>query len=192
MSDCAIIYGSELDYISRWILDYPHIETGGQLFGYWTDDGTPVVLYAIGPGPQANHQIAFFNQDIAYLETVGNQLTRTYGLQHIGEWHSHHGLGLSRPSGHDAKSMADGIMDSGRNRFLLCIGTCVDGVSRLLPYNFEAGRWTDYVSAKWIIKPMDSPFRKWIDAELAEELCMPLTEKANDAILNRVRELSSY
>ena len=32
----AIIYRSEIDYISRCILDYPNIETGGQLFGYWT------------------------------------------------------------------------------------------------------------------------------------------------------------
>ena len=57
----AIIYKSELDYISRCILDCTNIETGGQLFGFWTAEGVPVVLYAIGPGPHANHQSAFFN-----------------------------------------------------------------------------------------------------------------------------------
>ena len=46
----AIIYKSELDYISRCILDNTNIETGGQLFGFWTADNVPVVLYAIGPG----------------------------------------------------------------------------------------------------------------------------------------------
>lgn len=54
-SKIAYIYKSKLDFISRCILDYKNIETGGQLFGYWTADGSPVVVYAIGPGSQANH-----------------------------------------------------------------------------------------------------------------------------------------
>ena len=66
-SSIAFIYRSELDYISRCILDYKNIETGGQLFGYWTAGGSPVVVYAIGPGKKANHQVAFFNQDIDYI-----------------------------------------------------------------------------------------------------------------------------
>jgi len=101
----AMIYQGELDYISRCILDYPNIETGGQLFGFWTAAGTPVVLYAIGPGPRANHQVAFFNQDIEYLTRIGSILTTKFGLQHIGEWHSHHQLGLAQPSGHDAATL---------------------------------------------------------------------------------------
>lgn len=39
----AIIFKSEMDFISRCILDYPSIETGGQLFGFYTETGTPVV-----------------------------------------------------------------------------------------------------------------------------------------------------
>jgi hypothetical protein len=42
----AIIYQSELDYISRCVLDYPNIETGGDLFGFWTYSGFPVIQYA--------------------------------------------------------------------------------------------------------------------------------------------------
>ena len=76
----AIIYQGELDFISRCILDYPNIETGGQLFGFWTASGVPVVLYAIGPGPNANHQVAFFNQDIDYLTKVGHVLASRYGM----------------------------------------------------------------------------------------------------------------
>jgi len=57
---CAVIYRSELDFMSRCILDCKHIETGGQLFGFWTRDCVPVVLFAIGPGPKANHQVTFF------------------------------------------------------------------------------------------------------------------------------------
>ena len=183
-SEYAIIYQSELDFVSRCILDYPRIETGGQMFGYWTDDGTPVVLYTIGPGRHANHQVAFFNQDLTYLEEVGHVLTRHYGLQHIGEWHSHHQLGLAHPSGHDAESMANGLEASNRNRFLLCIGNCTPTTSRLHPFNFAKESGTSYVEAKWIVKPTDSPFRARIDAEMKGMLCMPETEKANDVILN--------
>ena len=43
-ADAVLVYQSELDYLSRCILDYPHIETGGQLFGYWNSAGVPVVF----------------------------------------------------------------------------------------------------------------------------------------------------
>lgn len=178
-SDKAIIYKSELDFVSRCILDYPHIETGGQMFGYWTDDGTPVVLYTIGPGPCANHQITFFNQDLSYLESVGNVLVRKYGLQHIGEWHSHHRLGLAHPSGHDASSMAKGLVESKRNRFLLCIGNITADTTKLNPFNFVNGKGTDYEEAHWMVKPADSPFRELIDTELRNMLCQPNTPQPN-------------
>ena len=105
----AIIYRSEMDYISRCIHDYPNIETGGQLFGFITEAGAPVVCYAIGPGPNANHQSTFFNQDTEYLQNTYNKLNRRYGLRYIGEWHSHHQLGLAKPSGHDASTIVHGM-----------------------------------------------------------------------------------
>ena len=175
----AIIYKSEMEFVSRCILDYPNIETGGQMFGYWTDNGTPVVLYTIGPGPHANHQGAFFNQDLNYLESIGRILTQKYGLQHIGEWHSHHQLGLAHPSGHDATSMANGLQTSGRARFLLCIGNCTSTTTTLNPFNFVNGTGNHYMNAQWIIKPMDSPFRALIDAELRDSLFQPHTARAH-------------
>ena len=87
-SQTAIIYQSELDYISRCILDYPNIETGGQLFGFWTSMGTPVVAYAIGPGRYSKHNPTSFVQDQAYLHNVGIELHKRYRLQHIGEWNT--------------------------------------------------------------------------------------------------------
>lgn len=175
----AIIYRSEMEFVSRCILDYPNIETGGQMFGYWMDDGTPVVLYTIGPGPHANHEVSFFNQDLRYLETVGNVLVHQYGLQHIGEWHSHHRLGLAHPSGHDAASMANGLVASGRQRFLLCIGNINGNSSRLNPFHFEKGEGTRYHESEWILKRIDSPFRELIDRELRSMLYMPKTPSAN-------------
>lgn len=174
-SSNAYIYKSELDFISRCILDYKNIETGGQLFGYWTADGSPVVVYAIGPGKDANHQIAFFNQDVHYLLSVGKILIHQYGLQHIGEWHSHHKLGLAQPSAHDASTIADTIQEKRLSKFLLCIGNCNDFESTLNPFNFTFNAGYNYVKAHWIVKEIDSPFRGVIDQKLKELLIFPKT-----------------
>ena len=171
----AVIYKSEFDYISRCILDCPNIETGGQLFGYWTAEGVPVVLYVIGPGPHANHQSAFFNQDVDYLTRVGRPIVELFGLQHIGEWHSHHQLGLAQPSAHDANTMLSTIRDKHLIQFLLCIGNCS---STLNAFNFTEF-CPNYVKAQWCIKDIDSPFREKIDNELAPFLVHPRTMQAN-------------
>ena len=178
-SKTAYIYKSELDFISRCILDYNNIETGGQLFGYWTSDCSPVVVYAIGPGPNANHPVAFFNQDVDYLVTIGRVLVHHYGLQHIGEWHSHHKLGLAQPSGHDASTMADTIREKQLPQFLLCIGNCSDSESTLNPFNFTYDAGYNYVKAQWSVKDIDSPFRNLIDKELKNYLILPKTQNAS-------------
>ena len=176
-SGTAMIYQSELDFVSRCILDYPHIETGGQLFGYWTASGVPVVLFAIGPGPQANHQVAFFNQDVEYLTKVGSMLVERYGLQHIGEWHSHHQLGLAHPSGHDAATMVNCIRRQNLGRFLMCIGNCTESSSTLNAFNFAQSAGDDYLHAAWEVKEGVSPFRDAIerDGDLAAMIVNPKT-----------------
>ncbi|MBQ9185639.1 MAG: Mov34/MPN/PAD-1 family protein [Bacteroidales bacterium] len=181
----AIIFKSEIDFISKCILDYPSIETGGQLFGFYTESGTPVVLYAIGPGRNANHQVAFFNQDIEYLTKIGAKLKDYFGLHHIGEWHSHHQLGLARPSGHDASTMINTIREKGLGRFLLCIGNC-DGRSTTLnpfPCNNRG-----YIAGHWDVIFADSPVRRPADRLMAEDLVMPRTLAAShrDSNLNNV------
>lgn len=175
----AIIYRSEFDYISRCILDYPDIETGGQLFGFWTGTGIPVVLYAIGPGRNANHQVTFFNQDVDYLKSIGQELIDIYSLQHIGEWHSHHQLGLAHPSGHDASTMINSIRDVGLRRFLLCIGNCTRTASTLNAFNFHEEDLRNYVQAAWVINEQESPFRPLVDRRLGNRLEHPYTRRAN-------------
>lgn len=160
-SKVAYIYKSELDFISRCILDYKNIETGGQLFGYWTADGSPVIVFALGPGPNANHEVAFFLQDLEYLKTRAELLCKKYGLFHIGEWHSHHQLGLAQPSGHDANNLYSNIVKLGYSRFLLCIGNCTQNDSSLNAFMFYNGSQS-YEKTPWILKDIESPFRKVI------------------------------
>ena len=164
-AETAVIYQSELDYISRCILDHPCIETGGQLFGFWSASGTPIVVYAIGPGRRANHQVTFFNQDLEYLTTLGRILVDKYGLQHMGEWHSHHRLGLAHPSGHDADTMVNSIRKGNLGRFLLCIGNCDSTSSVLNAFTFTQSAGHDYRHAAWRVRDLESPFRTVISAD---------------------------
>ena len=166
----AVIFRSELDYIRRCILDRSDIETGGQLFGYWTEDGTPVVLYAIGPGPRANHQQAFFNQDVDYLVTVGRALKSRYGLHHIGEWHSHHRLGLARPSGHDARTMNSTIREKNLGRFLLCIGNCTATTATVGAFLCDG---TSCADMGWSVVEAESPVRPLADSQMDGILVHP-------------------
>lgn len=185
-SPLAIIYRSEIDYISRCVLDYPNIETGGQLFGFWTSQGAPVVLYAIGPGKNANHQRDFFNQDVEYLDLVGNELLNRYALQHIGEWHSHHQLGLARPSGHDAQTMFHGLQRIPQRRLLLCICNYRNGYTTINPFTFHENDMQHYVDAIWSIKEMESPFRTLVDEDMASIISHPHASKANHGSIRTV------
>lgn len=176
----AVIYRSEMDYISRCIHDYPNIETGGQLFGFLREDGVAVVCYAIGPGRNANHQSAFFNQDSDYLQNIYNEISLRYGLRYIGEWHSHHQLGLAKPSGHDASTIVHGIQRSNFRHFLLCIGNCDNNYhSTLNAFTFHINDPLHYFHAPWKIIEIESPYRPIVDRDLQNILCHPHTQSAS-------------
>lgn len=170
----AIIYQSELDYISRCILDYPQIETGGQLFGFYTGKRTPVVCYVLGPGPNANHQVTFFNQDIPYLQENGTILAKEFALQHIGEWHSHHCLRLDHPSRHDSDTMITSIRNLRLGDMLLCIGICdAEGAT---VNGFRYSEQSDGpAEVDWVIKACESPYRRLVDKRLQDTLIPPTT-----------------
>lgn len=176
----VIIYRSEFDYLSRCILDYPDIETGGQMFGFYTEKGDFVVVYAIGPGPQANHQGTFFNQDEEYLLKV-NHVLHKHGLQKIGEWHSHHKLGLARPSSHDVSSVVSVMRKHHMNSHLLCIGN-VDYKDHSTQNAFVFSKDNDYHTQHVVRKVIEaeSPYRPLIDncPELDSVLCHPKSHKA--------------
>jgi len=78
-------------------------ETGGDLFGLWSAGRRPVIFLAVGPGPDAVHERAHFGQDVAFLSSVAQVLQDECGLQYLGDWHSHHELGLRSPSSGDAE-----------------------------------------------------------------------------------------
>lgn len=153
------IYRGEFERILKEIAAKSDIETGGELFGFYRDDGSPVICYVIGPGPNANHQLAFFNQDLEYLKEAGNILCGRHGLEHIGEWHSHHRLGLAYPSAHDAKTVADGVRSSGRRRFILCVGNIAGNRASLGGFAFTRDSGTTHNRVAWQVIDGASPYR---------------------------------
>lgn len=190
-SSKALIYSSELDYIARCIQDFPNTETGGQLYGAWTASGAPRVIYVIGPGVRANHQTTFFNQDIEYLETIGAKL-KEYGLQHIGEWHSHHHLNLPHPSVHDAQTMQNGITQLNLSRLLLCIGSFNDKGIIINPFNFA--RDAHFIPSQWEIINSRNRLREVIDKDLAGILCNPFSSRytfAEEYIVSQKKSVSN-
>jgi len=176
----AVIYKSELDYISKCILDYPNNETGGDFFGFWTHSGIPVIHFVIGPGPKANHQGSFFNQDEEYLLKIGEILQKRHGLQHIGSWHSHHQMGLVTPSGHDASTMIKAINNNNLNKFLMILGSIPSrGTTTIKGFLFQKNK-SNYLETGWIVLEGTSPTRIDVDNFISKsDLYIPKTIKAN-------------
>jgi hypothetical protein len=177
METKAIIYQGELDYIARCVMDYPEIETGGDLFGFWTYSGFPVIQYVIGPGPKANHQVAFFNQDENWLENSGKLLRASHGLQHIGQWHSHHRLGLAEPSSHDVSTIVRAIGLYNLKQFLLVITNIREAVTvNGFLFRKEWGSQIDHSS--WVVLEGPSPVRKSFDNRYKSAVYKPGKKRA--------------
>jgi transcriptional regulator with XRE-family HTH domain len=88
------------------------IETGGDLFGRWNE--LPIILLASKAGPNAERNNAHFRLDVDYLRQLSEVFATDWALRYFGDWHSHHRLGLSSPSGGDQKRI---LSIAGRNQF---------------------------------------------------------------------------
>jgi hypothetical protein len=175
----ALIYKSELEFIDRCIRDYPDIETGGDLFGFWTYSGYPVVQYVIGPGLNARRTTTFFQQDEAYLLKTGTILNKRHGLQHIGEWHSHHKLSLAYPSGHDVSTVVKAIKDCGLQKFYLCIATIQENHTFLNGFMFKEIWGRNFLDVDWVVLEVDSPIRFELEqSQFADIILHPKTKKS--------------
>ena len=117
----VVIYEQDYKELCAWVLKKPNIETGGDLFGLWADKHTAVIQLVLGPGERCTRTTVSFYQDIDYLRRVGSYLTENEGVCHIGEWHSHHQLGLARPSGGDENTVWNNMPTYNLKRFVIFI-----------------------------------------------------------------------
>ena len=100
--DC---YESILRTIAGISAERLDLETGGDLWGYYDRAGNPVVLMATGPGSKAIFEHSHFAQDADYTLEAGRILYEKHGMIIVGTFHSHHKMGLSRPSGGDDRTV---------------------------------------------------------------------------------------
>jgi len=128
----------EEDYIEigKLVSERPNEETGGNLFGLWTNYSNAVVLVATGPGQNCRRSATSFYQDIPYMSRVGELLTKQYFLCHIGEWHSHHQLQLHEPSGGDCGTIRRNYPRGSQGFVLMIANILRDGNVKLSPFKF--------------------------------------------------------
>lgn len=105
----VLIFQSELACIEEETLRWPDRETGGELFGYFTYAGWPVVHRVINANATARRGSATFHPNANQIDREGRELIDGYGLQHLGQWHSHHRFALNCPSRVDRATVADAI-----------------------------------------------------------------------------------
>lgn len=101
MSMIFRIFASELKAIAYEASKFSESEVGGDLFGLWNANGTPVVFLATGPGNNYRGYLAKYKMDIDYMKMCEKILISHFGLQYLGDWHSHHKLNLDYPSSGD-------------------------------------------------------------------------------------------
>lgn len=95
---------SELSLMANISIEAGSTETGGDLFGYLSHAGRPVIVMASPPGPNAVFESAHFRQDIESTKTIAIFLFNHFGMVYIGSWHCHHLLGINEPSRGDIRS----------------------------------------------------------------------------------------
>lgn len=157
----VLVYQEEAKRIANLTLQYTDIETGGSLFGYWMHSGSPIISFASGPGLHSRHNPTSFYQDETYLLNLGTELYDQHGLQHIGEWHSHHRLGLNEPSQGDINTIFSGMRQKGWLHFLLLITTIENFKEGMVLANyflFSENRTTPD-PLRILTLPGSSPFR---------------------------------
>ena len=116
-----MIYEEDYKELCALVLRKPHIETGGDLFGLWANKYSAVIQLVLGPGKRCRRTSTSFYQDVNYLEKVCMHLTQKEGIRYIGEWHSHHQLGLARPSGGDENTVWNNMPTYNLTRFVIFI-----------------------------------------------------------------------
>ena len=174
-----LIYESELNFLAYCILDHPGQETGCDLFGYFTHSGFPVIMYVIGPGELAKRTETSFHQDEAYLKSIGDELRAKHGLQHLGNFHSHHTFTLKKPSQQDSTTVVKAMNTYQLDRFLLMIGNIVNGDSTTInAYQYNRGKEHLYDHSGFVVLPGESPIRTIFDATCTSYLYQPKTEHA--------------
>ncbi len=172
-SDISVhIYESEYRAIVAEARHMARTETGGDLYGTFTHGSRPIIWLASGPGQNVRHEQAHFEQDTEFTTYWEARMTRDFGLQYIGSWHSHHFLGLQQPSSGDVRAAQTYARQHNRQTTLEIIVNHELLNSRrggsefsttLRPYFYPNAQNAGYVLSNFVILAGESPIRRQLD-----------------------------
>ncbi|XP_065838127.1 uncharacterized protein [Oscarella lobularis] len=195
----VLIHNGELAQIRQWVLRHQDVETGGDLFGLWATENTAVVQFVLGPGRGSGRTSVSFFQSPGYLKNAGTMLTETHGLCHIGEWHSHHRIGLAEPSEGDQNTVSSNMPQYGWKRFIVFIANiprATTDVAGLGCFLFAVrDRW-EYITmqrGRFEVIPDQSPFRFFLafSSHFREVICTDAESMDNLVNVDVRREADS-
>ncbi len=138
----ARVFSEELASLYQLIAESEDVETGGELLGLWSHQGSPTIMLVTGPDDDATRTKTHFLQPPDIHMMIERYMWDRFGLQVLGIWHSHHRLGLTELSDgdrHRTKRYAD---THGRARYVEFLGY-IDpaGRPRIRPYLYaDAGQ----------------------------------------------------
>ncbi|GAB4195530.1 MAG: hypothetical protein OHK0013_01780 [Sandaracinaceae bacterium] len=189
-----VVYEDELERIGRHVVDRRRSETGGELYGLFTTSGSMVLHFVSGPGPRARHGETSFHQDRGFLRETFEYLNERHALQHLGSWHSHHGLSLAEPSGGDDATMVAALEASGLPAFLLVIANLVDehgrpshaGLPEVRAFLYRRDDPHRPIPCEWHILPGHSPVR------VIDEGCTDTRPRADRAPTRAMPQATSH
>jgi hypothetical protein len=134
------------------------------MFGYFTYAGWPVVHRVINANATARRGSATFHPDAGQIDQEGRDLIDRYGLQHLGQWHSHHRFSLTHPSGVDRTTVAEAIRAYGLKSFTQVIANVRsrEGSDAALAhaYLYRETQPDQCQVMPWLVLPGNSPMRE--------------------------------
>ena len=137
--DFCVIYESEMEAMRSVVSRYPNCECGGLLFGHITRSGAMAIDLVTESGGNSMHGQCNFRPDLVSDAKVADKMINAYAIEELGSFHSHHHLGLSRPSGGDVEMVNRlwSALPPSVKRYIMIIATIDNGKVNLSPYLFE-------------------------------------------------------
>jgi Prokaryotic homologs of the JAB domain len=182
------------DECDRYEID----ETGGRIIGSYKKKGRDYqidVLGVIGPGPNAKRTPTSFFQDGDYQERVFREVEKDHAnLEHLGNWHSHHGNGLETLSGGDRATYHRTVNHGKHNTdffyALLVTRRTPQGRRRYEVKHYILFRGDDTIHEieHSQIQLVDKPFSGDSNASVAPSASQPEPRSAADANLERTKD----
>jgi hypothetical protein len=158
----ARIYTSELALLYQLVAESPDLETGGELLGLWSHQGSPTIMLVTGPDTSATRTETHFLQPPDTHMRIERHMWDTFGLQVLGIWHSHHLLGLHELSHGDRQRTQRYASNHGRLRYLEFLGYLDEaeaGQPRIRPYLYSDAPELTEVPIEVVELPGMSPTR---------------------------------